>query len=175
MSVVGARNIASGTYVPFRGVDRAVSPVATFSIDGTVTGDAGGGNATITMNMEYLEFGFHALFVPTRIATVDELATPEQVRLRYRREGNERLEAHIDQTVLGVAGVGSENHADFDRLGIIIEPTRLGDIVLEVQWITNEDGDTYHMHMFGLMYDAEAMARAKSPGSTIDALLSGIR
>lgn len=176
MSVATTRFIASGTYVPFRGVDREVSAVGTFSQDAVATGDASGGTVELLMSMIFIEFGFHPLYVPTRATTLDSLTTPEAVRLRYSGQGNERVEGNVDESVLAVVGVEGVNYATFSGLSIVIEPIGPdGGTVMTAKWSTNEDGDAYHLHVFGLMYDAEAMARGKRRGARVDELLAGIR
>ncbi len=175
MAVATTRFVGAGLYVPFRGVDRAVSPVGTYSIDAQATGDGSGGTVDILMNMSYIEFGFHPILVMTRVTALDELATPIGVRFRYAASGNERLEANIDQLVLAVAGVGAVSYTEFNALPVVIEPIRDGGDVMAITWATNENADTYHLHLFGLLFDAEAMARTKEKGSAIDMLLAGIR
>lgn len=164
-----------GLYTPFRGFDRELGPVGTLYVDAEAAGAAGGGTVTILLNMSSDEFGFHGIWVPTRVSSRDALATAETVALTYRNEGNERLSSDITEQALAVVTPSQGNVATFNDLAVIIEPDIIeGDRVLSCQWSTNEDGDTYHLHVFGVLYDAQAMARGKL-GRVAGDLLAGIR
>lgn len=177
MSVDQARSVASnGLYVPYRGFDRAYGPVGTLSVDAQATGDAGGGAVTLRIIMSAREFGFHPIWVVTRLSSIDGLATPEAVRLLFAEAGNERLNADYNETLTPVVGPGGANVGNFANLGLVIEPDAAADAnVIIVDWTTNEDTVQYHIHAYGVLFDAEALARAKHSGKGVDPLLAGIR
>ncbi len=177
MSVSTTRFVSAiGLYTPFRGFDREVSAVGTLSLDAALTGDGTGGTITLSLSMERVEFGFHPILLVTRMSSLDGLATAEQVTVEYSSQGNERLNTDIIETNLPVAGPGSSNIATYSRLGVPIEPNlAAGGDILIARWTTNTDTIVYHLHVFGVVYDAEAMARGYRPGRRADELLAGIR
>lgn len=168
MSVSVTVSFSAGLFVPFRTAKRGGGvnsgggdPVGSFYIDGDLTGDASGGTATMVLAMARLEFGFHPIFVPTHIDASDNLATAEIVQLIYDPVGNARLSAGngIRQSKLSVAG-SSTNDLLFDASGVLIEPSEvLQANVLDLVWKSNTDTKIYHFHVFGMMFDAEIMAR----------------
>ncbi len=163
-----------GLYVPYRGMDREAGIVGTLFIDGLATGDGSGGAIQIRIRMKRIEFGFHPIFVPTRVSSFDD-ATAEVVFFQYVNAGNERISTFTREPKLGVAGFGG-NSATFESLGIPIEPDQEDNAeIMGMQWTTNVTGKLYHAHIFGVMYDAEAMARGKRFGKTPDVLLGGVR
>lgn len=167
--------VADSLYVPFRGFDREAGAVGTLFVDGNATGDAGGGNIVIRVFMGFIEFGFHPIWVVTRMSALDDLATPEVVNVAIANAGNERLDADLQENVLTLAGFDL-NVANFGHLGVPIEPdSSTTGTVLIATWSTNTDTKAYHFHAFGLLYDAEAMARGKQKGRSADPLLGGIR
>lgn len=176
MAIDVNRAFNTGLYTPFRGFDRDVGPVGTMSVDVSATGDAGGGTVLINLTMERQEFGFHPIFVPTRCSSLDTLTTAEVVKFLFTGSGNERLKGDVREARLAVAAAGSENIAAFEQLGVSIEPAITGDqVIMQMLWSTNEDGKAYHMHVFGILYDAEALARSKARGKGADQLLGGVR
>ncbi len=178
MAVSTSRAVSTdgvGLYVPYRGFDREAGIVGTLAVDAEVTGDGSGGAVTILITMARQEFGFHPIYVPTRVSSFDSLATPEVVMFQFDPAGNERISDSLRESSLAQAGFGGSS-ATFDKLGVPIEPDQEASTsVLVCQWTTNENGDTYHLHVFGVVYDAEALARAKRPGATPDQLLGGVR
>lgn len=178
MAVSVSGELQSGTFVPFRTAKRGgpegSDPVGTIYFDGGATGAAGGGTVTISVTMAKLDFGFHALFVPTFLSVQDTLVTAEEVNLIYDAAGNSRIGAGngIVQGQLAVAGAGV-NSAVFTVNGMLIEPSEETQaLVLAAQWITNTDTKAYHFHVFGMLFDAEIMAREES---RISELLMGVR
>lgn len=171
--------VSSGKFVPFRTARRGgrygKDPVGTLFIDAGATGAAGGGTVTLRIAMARIEFGFHPLFVPTVINTFDTLATPEEVQLFYDSAGNERVvdgSSGIRQTELAVAGASS-NDLVFTVPGFVIEPDQVAAAdVLDFVWATNTDTILYHAHVFGMLFDAEIIAREESE---ISELLMGVR
>ncbi len=175
MAISQDRAVADiGLYVPFRGIDREVGFCGTLFLDASATGDASGGAIQIRILMSKFEFGFHPIFVPTRVSAFDN-ATAEVVVFQYGAVGNERISDTTREPKLGVAGFGG-NSMTFESLGIPIEPIlEGGGDVMGMQWLTNVDTKLYHAHIFGVIYDAEAMARGKVRGRKLDVLLGGVR
>ncbi len=175
MSVVGTVNLSDGLYVPFRGVSRMRSPVGTLSVDGEVTGDGGGGSASIVMRATRLLFGFHPLLSLTRLQTFDTLATVETNRLLIQAAGNERIDEDYSEVMQPVEQGVDNNVANAGLLGIPIEPDQdTASDVITVVWTTNETSDLYHLHAFFMVYDMEALARSPGQGH-VDLLVAGIR
>ncbi len=175
MSVVAVVSAGEGLYVPFRGVSREESPVGTLSVDGEVTGDAGGGSASIVIRATKLMFGFHPLLALTRIQTFDTLATLEANRLLIQSAGNERIDEDYSEVMTPVEQGTDNNVANAQFLGIPIEPDQSVDSdILTIVWTTNELSDLYHLHAFFMVYDLEALARSPGRG-LIDLLIAGIR
>lgn len=176
MSVDQARSVeVNGLYTPYRGFDRAEGPVGTLSIDAEATGDGSGGTMTVRVIMSRIEFGFHPIWVVTRLNTLDGLAAAEAVLMRFAEAGNERLNADFNDAVLAVRQ-GALNVANMEHLGLVIEPDAVTDAnVLIADWATNTNSVGYHLHAYGVLFDAEALARRKAFGKGVDPLLSGIR
>lgn len=178
MAVVQSRSINTpgvGLYVPFRtamrGGESAGDPVGTLSVDAAATGTATGGNVDIVLSMSKLSFGFHPLFIPTHITTLDTLATAEVVTIAFDLRGSERMISSMHQAELALAGAATLNIASFRGEGLLIEPDDEGlDVVMNAAWTTNEDGKAYHLHVFGYMFDAELLARA----GRLSGLLGGV-
>ncbi len=175
MSVTNTVTVAAnGLYVPFRGVARAGGPVGTLHVHGQVTGDGGGGSASILISSQFLEFGFHPLYAATRINTLDLSVTLQNVRFQFDEVGNERINHDYHEVVVPVEAPANNNHANMSFLGIPIEPIRGGGTILAALWETNNNTIDYDFHAFFMVYDLEVMA--KSAGrATIDTLTSGIR
>ncbi len=166
----------SGIFVPFRGFDREVGPVGTIYLDMEDVGDGTGGTVRITLSIRREMFGFHAIVVPTRISATDALVTAEVVIMRWLATGNERVNGDMDQAVLSLQQAGPTNVAIFDALGFILETQSDGDVIAaRMDWATNTTALTYHYHFWGVLYDAEALARSKGRGKGADLLLSGMR
>lgn len=174
MSVVTVTQMADQLYVPFRGFDREAGMVGTLSVDINVTGDASGGTILGQLNMNFLEFGFHPIWVPTRVGGRDNLATAEEILLSYLQAGNERIATDIDEGRLALT-INGINRIQFEHLAVPIEPLSGGGLVLQGFWLSNVDTKLYHIHAFGPIYDAEALARGKEKGKTPDLLLGGVR
>lgn len=177
MSVSVGQTVGNfGLYVPFRGFDREAGPVGTLFVDVSATGDGSGGTVTLGITMKRLEFGFHPIWVPTRVSSLDGLASPEAVEFMFRSSGNERLNGDLREPALGVAVAGGNNLAAFNQLGVAVEPTNeTAATVLQCLWSTNTNAVVYHLHAFGVLYDAEALARGKRSGKAPDVLLGGVR
>lgn len=174
MSVSESFDIADGLYVPFRHTDRGNGPVGTFHQLGFDVGDGSGGTVTVGFQMSRLNFGMHALLVVTRVAVRDDQAAADVVRLNFDADGNERLVTQVAEAKLTVRGEGSLNFGNFDFLTMLIEPDQeVATDVMSVAWITNTNAKTYIAAVYGIVYDAEAMALVK--GRQMDDLLLGIR
>ncbi len=175
MAVSTTRFASAGLYVPYRGMDREAGIVGTLAIDAQATGDGSGGAVTILVAFSREEFGFNIIYVPTRVSTFDALTTPEVVMFQFDPAGNERIAESLREASLAIAGFGGSS-AVFDKLGVPIEPEFASPTsCLVAQWTTNETGDVYHLHCFGVVYDSEAMTRGKREGKTPDVLLGGVR
>ncbi len=175
MAVASTFLFSTGLYVPFRGVDRTVSMVGTYFIDLNDAGEAGGGGVVITLTMGRDEFGFHPIFIPTRISTFDDLAAAEEVRVALIATGNERISAALTERRLPIATANGQS-AEFESLQVPIEPDQLVPAaVLTASWDTNTDTKDYSCKVFGVLYDAEAMASGKAAGRAVDVLLGGVR
>lgn len=177
MSVTLNENVEDvGLFVPFRGFDREVGPVGTLHCFQTVFGDGSGGTVAILLRMKRVEFGFHPIWVLTRVHTLDQLATPEVVRMSYSASGNERLSFGMNENILSAAGPPTSSSVNFRHLQVPIEPSEEAvSQVLSARWSTNTNALTYEFSVFGMLYDAEAMARGKEKGRAADPLLGGIR
>lgn len=178
MAVSATGLFTAGLFVPFRTGKRGGvgggDPVGSYYFDGGASGAAGGGTVTIILAMSKEQFGFHALFVPTHIDASDNLAAAEEVQLIYDAAGNSRIAAGngIRESRLAVAG-SATNDVFFTAAGILIEGSEDADTsVLAAVWKTNTDGKAYHFHVFGMLFDAEIMAREESK---ISELLMGVR
>ncbi len=175
MSVTSDHSFGDGLYVPFRGFDRSVGPAGTFNQEMVDAGDATGGTVTINLQMSREEFGFNAIFVPTKVISQSGLTTGGVVSFSFRSENNERLASAmtVAQTEFDA---GSLNHADWEQLSMVIEPNNSArDDVMRMVWATNTNLVDYRMKVFGVVYDAQAIARGKHPGAAVDDLMAGIR
>ncbi len=174
MSVLTVREMGDQLYTPYRGFDRGAGVVGTLHADFEATGDGSGGTIIVQLNMNFEEFGFHPIWVPTRVGSRDDQAAATDVLMTYLNTGNERLQTVVDERQLAVI-LNGVNRAEFDKLSIPIEPIRGGGVVLQGFWLANVNAKVYHIHAFGPIYDAEALARGKKEGKAPDMLLAGIR
>ncbi len=166
----------NGLFVPFRTKKRGgfegSDPVGTLHLDGTVTGDAGGGSASITFQGIRDMFGFPMLFVPLMVGTQDNLATPESTRVIFAAAGNDRLQGDFFQVVT-VVGLGGSNQGTLENVAVVIDFNGVNTLqdALFALWATNEDGKVYHFHVYGACYDAQLLGNA----SRVPELLAGLR
>ncbi len=176
MSVSTTVNFEDGLYVPFRGVDREAGFVGTFEINGADIGDGSGGTVTVSFASKRLEFGFHPIFVPTRIMTFDDQAAPTTVRVGIVETGNERLSDPFSEAKLSIGVPDTSNFANFTDLAIPIEvQIETNTDVVQAFWPTNTNAKVYAARLFCVVYDAEAIARGKVQGKSLDTLLGGVR
>lgn len=176
MALSVTRAVSAGLYVPFRGVDREVSAVGTLSIDATATGDATGAPLTIVLSMGQIEFGFHAIWIPTRVVVLENNGAAQEVLFVYQTAGNQRIQGGLSEEITTRVTVDGDNVGNAEFLAVPIEPDSLAQAnVFSARWAVNNDANIYELHMFGVLYDAEAIARGKRPGAVIDTFMAGVR
>ncbi len=171
MSISVERNVVDqtvGLYVPFRtaqrgGVDGG-DPVGTLSINAEVTGDGTAGTVQIEVVMQKLAFGFHPLWLVTDLTLTDAGAAQVVIAV-FDSRGNERLIGDLSQVGSSVAGPFTTSIFKATGNGVIIEPSSLlvatgAHEVMQGLWTTNTNGNIYHVHAFGYVYDAEILARS---------------
>lgn len=176
MSVVVDVSVTAGRFVPFRGVNRATGPVASVHVNAEGTGDGSGGSMRINIQMAGLNFGFHSVLVPTRVQVHDNLAAVEVVQLLLASGGNERLTSSLIEHKLTVRS-GALNAVDFEHLSVPMEAalTQLTEEdAVSAVWQTNTNAKVYHVHLFAIVYDGEAIAR-KFLNVPLDTLFYGVR
>lgn len=161
----------SDSFVPFRSANRYTGPIGTFSFHGEVTGDSGGGTASVSFSCAHQIFGFHPLLVLKMADSHDNLASAEVVRFTVDFTGNERIGVEAHHTLMaGLAGDSNLNFnsLELERRQVMIEPRRTGGTVVIFTWGTNTDTKVYHARLWGLVYDLEAFS--KRPGYPADFL-----
>ncbi len=180
MSISANVAVSGGLYVPFRGFDREAGAVGTLDVQGATVGDGSGGTVAINIQWNYLEFGFHPIWIPTMISVQDTLAVAELVEVLFRGLGNERINDFHAENVTTTASVfTTRNLGKVTDLGFPIEPPENSKetlrTMLSAGWATNTNALLYELHAFGVIYDAEALARGKVRGRAPDLLLGGVR
>ncbi len=173
MSISQTRDIADGLYVPYHTAsrDHENGLVGTLAVNAEATGDGGGGVVVILLRTRREEFGFPLLWVPTQVTLTDNLATAVDVILTMEPAGNRRLNASMNQRV-AMAQVQSANMGNLVDITIPIEGVdETQQNILQAEWETNTNAKTYHVHMFGPVYDLQMIARL----GHIDPLVAGIR
>ncbi len=176
MAVSSTTQLADGNFTSFKGFYRSSGPVGTFSFIQRDVGDATGGGLSLIMSMGRLQFGFHALIVPTIISIQDNLATPEAVELVYLST-NRRVQAVPDggtslRDVLVPTAGASGNTGVFTGSKPILEVQDVGPVnVMNFIWSTNTDTAIYRVSVYGLVYDGEY--QAKSPLDFVNGPLAG--
>jgi len=176
MVISVTRSVSTGLYVPFRGVDRTVSAIGTLSVDATVTGDASAGSVTILITMARDEFGFHPIWIPTRAVAIEDNGASQEVLFVYQVSGNERLQGGLSEEITTRVTGDGDNIGNAEFLAVPIEPQgSVPQAVFSARWQVNNDGSVYELHMFGVLYDAQAMASGKARGSRIDTFMAGVR
>lgn len=176
MAVTSTTQLADGNFVSFKGFYRSMGPVGTFSFIQRDVGDATGGGLSLIMSMARLQFGFHALIVPTIISVQDNLATPEAVELVYgntnrRVIGVPDAGTSLRDVLVPVAGA-SGNTGVYTGSKPILEVSDESPVgVLSFVWSTNTDTKIYRVAVYGLVYDGEY--QAKSPLDFVHGPLAG--
>lgn len=173
MAISVLRSAEAGNFVPFhtlnRGGDNGL--VGTFFVDAEVTGDSGGGGVTLRQGLGRNDLGFPWLWVPTIVASRDNLATAEVVTFIYDLTNNRRLSASLHETKLALQA-GAVNAALMENTSVPIEPdSDVSAEVFDVIWQTNTDTKIYHLHMFGPVYDLQLIAA----GGHVDEFAAGLR
>ncbi len=177
MSVSTSIDGNEGLFVPFRGFDREAGAVGTLDIQGKTVGDGSGGTVAINIQIQRLMFGFHIIWVPTLVSIFDTLATAVDVELLLRGLGQERiLDFHAEIVAMTASGFTPRNLGRGRNLALPIESQddTLG-TVISAGWATNTNALLYELHVFGAIYDGEALARGKQKGKGADVLLAGVR
>lgn len=168
---------SAGLFVPFRtamrGGPEGRDPVGTLMVEAEATGAAGGGSVIAGITSVAQPFGFPMLWVPTHISLSDNLAAAEVINFQFRDEGNARLNTEIGDAVNALAG-SQGNVRTVRELSLVIDVTENGDTALRIMlgsWSTNTDTKTYHLHVYGPVYDAQIMARS----DRVPELVAGLR
>lgn len=146
--------------------------VGTFSIDMQGVGDSGGGTVTLNLQASRTPFGFRAALVPIAVS-VQVTTDPGNVFFSYSDNNNFRLDGAANiQYASDLIQVGSEFFLPeqvVPRVGI--EPvTKVAANVFTVRFTTNTDATVYHLHMFGIVFDRERMAKHGAYGPYTGAL-----
>ncbi len=176
MALSVTRSVGSGLFVPFRGIDRRVSPVGTLSIDATVVGDASGSPVTIVLAMAKEEFGFHPIWIPTRVVVIENNNAAQEVLFVYQTGGNERIQGGLSEEITTRVTGDGDNVGNAEFLAVPIEPDQQAQAdVFSARWAVNTNTNVYELHMFGVLYDAQAMAADKTSGKRIDLFMAGVR
>jgi len=171
LTVTDNNEFSAGLYVPYRGLAPGVQPSGSWSTQMTATGDGSGGQVNVNLFMSKIEFGFHPIFTLQYCMSVDNLAAADEVIFQYSVVGNERLRSAVSIGKTPIAN-GTSFFAVWvgEDLPIPIEPDLGSDIttrtVATVQWQTNTDTKAYQVNLFGMVWDAEVLARqvgAKMP------------
>lgn len=173
MAVETVNEMSVQLFTPYhqsqRGGDNSM--VGTICVDAEATGDAGGGTVSVVLNMAKEEFGFPILFIPTRIASRDNLAAAEVVIFTSDLTGNRRLNTSFQEHILAVRA-GNINSAVLGNVTVPIEGDgEASAAVFRATWQTNTDTKGYHLHMFGPVFDLQTVARR----NYIDLLAAGVR
>lgn len=173
MAIDQTRFVRDGFYTPYHSIGRGVGNglVGTLQIDAEATGAAGGGIVVIRLKMKREEFGFPLIFIPTYVAVKDNLATAELVTLDYRAAGNRRMSSNVSEMITTLQN-NNENAGLTTNTTIPIEGgDRTEQDIMTAVWETNTDTKTYHLHMFGPVFDLQVIARS----GLVDPLLAGLR
>ncbi len=172
--------VSDGLYVPFRGFDREAGPVGTLDVQGQTVGDGSGGTVAINIQWNYEEFGFHGIWVPTMISIQDTLASAIPVEVLFRGLGNERINDFHGEIVTPTASTfTTRNLGKVTDLAFPLEAPQNSRetlrTVITAGWATNTNALLYELHVYGVLYDAESLARGKMRGKAPDLLLGGVR
>lgn len=177
MAVVANADVGDGLFVPFRTLIRGgpggIDPVGTLMVNAEASGAAGGGTVTLNVRMRVQEFGFHAMWVPMYITVHDDLPSAEVVEFTFQNGGNERLSTILVEAITTVRTANaSANVGRVQSISVLIDPNSVAQAtILRGVWATNTDGDTYHIHAYGPVFDGEVIAR----GGGVSQLVAGLR
>lgn len=146
-------------YVPYhtvmRGGPDGMDPVGSLQVNAEATGDAGGGVVNIILSMLRQPFGFPILWAPTMVSATDNLASAEDVALSF---SSGRLITDMQQTITMVATANAGDLGNAKELGVSLEGRDAVVTVATATWSTNTDTKSYHLHMFGPVYDLQLIA-----------------
>lgn len=164
-----ADGVITSRYTPYhaarRGGPDGSDPVGTLSVNAQATGAAGGGTVIVGISMNRETFGFPLLWVPTMISIADNLATAEDVDLAY---SGGRMETAQQQVVTMVQF--AENAGAASQYGVSFEGGE-ATLIITATWQTNTDTKTYHLHVFGPVYDLQVIAAR----GRISDIMAGLR
>ena len=153
--------LSPANFVPWS--QRRTSPqVGSFSVDLGATGDATGNPVIVNSEWTSGEWGFRAILVPKGVS-IQANADPGNVRVEFTAAGNRRLLGNVtvgfDPIQVGSDFVTPEYVFPADLsidLGQVVETALRW---MQVEFAANTDGTAYHAHAWGLVYDAEMLAR----------------
>ncbi len=161
MTVTVNTEMATAVFVPYRGTNRVTDPMGSFFLSLTGTGDGSGGNVNLHVLSNQQEFGVHPIFVVTQAQLKDNLAATSERRFEFSSVGNSRVGA-----ALSIPKVPIADGADFisvfagGELAVQIEPDGVsGRNIFTCGWRTNTNTEVYTAFIFGLVWDAETIAR----------------
>lgn len=175
MAVVATAKVSDGLFVPFRTTSRGGGngrdPVGTLYVDAGATGAAGGGTVEVNIGMNAEEFGFPILWVPTVVAISDNLAAAEDVLFGWQATGNERTNTFMG-IVVAMLRAAAINAGQNVQTGMLLDGFGSTDgAVMSATWDTNTDTKTYHLHVFGPVWDGQLIAK----GGRVPEMLAGLR
>ncbi len=175
MTVNVTTEFGTALFIPYRGPSWVVNPVASFQLSLTGTGDGSGGFVNLQVVANRVEFGFHPIIILTLVEANDNLSATSERFLQYASIGNERL-----ANAFTIPKVPLPSGADFisiwsgSELAVPVEPDGAGARnIFVVHWDTNTNAEVYLARIFGLMFDAEALAR--EVGAEMPDIFYGVR
>lgn len=175
MTVTDNTELKTACYVPYRGTSRVTDPSGSFSLSLTGTGDSSGGYVNLHVLANKLEFGYHPIIVVTSATLKDNLAATSQRRFEFSSVANERLCAAVSIPKVPVAD-GSDWISIYSggELAVPIEPDGVaGRNIFTCGWRTNTNTKVYTAFIFGLIWDAEELAR--EVGAQMPDIFYGVR
>lgn len=132
------------------------SPVGTFSINAEATGNTSGGYVRTQTGWTRDQLGFHALVVPTYISCIDTLGSAEDVVVTYTGYNRRCTDMAVR---VDMQAHGSSNYGAVQGSQIVLESEAGTDAAAQqfvrAEWQTNTNSATYHLHIYGVVYDAE--------------------
>lgn len=164
MAVAATVAVAPGDFIRFPGErDRDDgAAVGVLSVDAEAVGDSGGGTVTILVGVSDLDvIGFRAIIVPMSLSARVS-ADPGNASVGWVGTGNRFIvgtgDVHFASDFVVAGGLYFLPEQVLPR--IAIQPDLGGaDDILEMRFTTNQDGATYHAHLWALVFDAERLAR----------------
>ncbi len=163
MTVTVLTSFGDGLYVPYRGLSKGDNPAGTYSHIMSGVGDGSGGTIVLRMRMQRLEFGFHPILTLVIVEATDNTAAVDQVLFQYEvAPGNERLSTALTIPKDSLVSVtGSRVVFLGQDLPIPIEPvSEVLTGAFLIQYQTNTNAANYNVRLFGMLWDAEVLARS---------------